>query len=61
MSEEMPIRHCSPTLAGLKTGSLFSMAFSSEGAMRGTLAHWNRTLGARACGPCQCDTGAAGG
>ena len=24
MSEELVIRHCSPTLAGLKTGSLFS-------------------------------------
>ena len=24
MSEEMVIKHCSPTLAGLKTGSMFT-------------------------------------
>ena len=30
MSEELIVRHCSPTLAGIKTGSLFSSEYSSE-------------------------------
>ena len=30
MSEEMLVCHCSPTLAGLKTGSLFSCPYSSQ-------------------------------
>ena len=30
MSDELLIRHCSPTLAGLKTGSLFPTSFSEE-------------------------------
>lgn len=30
MSEEYIIRHCAPTLAGIKTGSLFTCAYSSK-------------------------------
>ena len=30
MSEEMIVRHCSPTLAGLKTGSLFSCSYNKR-------------------------------
>ena len=30
MSEELIIQHCSPTLAGLKTGSLFTCPCPSE-------------------------------
>lgn len=30
MSEEMLVCHCSPTLAGLKTGSLFSCPYRSK-------------------------------
>lgn len=29
MSEELLIRHCSPTLAGLKTGNIFTMSYST--------------------------------
>ncbi len=47
MSEEMLIRHCSPTLAGLKTGSLFPMRFASEDAMAEILGQWNHTLSAK--------------
>ena len=34
MSEELWVRHCSPTLAGIKTGSLLMLPFESEGEMR---------------------------
>ena len=44
MSEGLIIRQCSPTLAGMKTGSMFSCAFSSESALRGAVRHWNRLL-----------------
>lgn len=37
MSEEMLVRHCAPTLAGLKTGNLFSCEFEDEEAMRFSL------------------------
>ena len=30
MSDEMIIRHCSPTLAGLKTGNIFSCPYSNK-------------------------------
>ena len=30
MSDEMIIRHCSPTLAGLKTGNIFSCPYSNN-------------------------------
>ena len=30
MSDEVVLRHCAPTLAGIKTGSLFSYAYSSK-------------------------------
>ncbi|MCM1284047.1 MAG: DUF3793 family protein [Muribaculaceae bacterium] len=44
MSEDIIIRHCSPTLAGLKTGNLFSCPFTDEEEMRGSVRHWNRML-----------------
>ena len=44
MSEKMLIQHCSPTLAGLKTGSLFSCFFANEREMRESLRHFNRRL-----------------
>ena len=34
MCEELMVRHASPTLAGLKTGSLFSCPFAGEQAMQ---------------------------
>lgn len=44
MSEELLIQHCSPTLAGLKTGSLFNGAFCNEGEMKACIRCWNRVL-----------------
>ncbi len=44
MSEETVIRHCSPTLAGLKTGNLFSCAYEDRGEMREAVCSWNRRL-----------------
>lgn len=39
------MRHCAPTLAGLKTGNLFSCEFADEKSMRISLRRWNRILG----------------
>ena len=44
MSEELIVRHCSPTLAGLKTGSLFSCPSTSPGEMRESLRDLNSRL-----------------
>ena len=44
MSEEAVIRHCSPTLAGLKTGNLFCYQYESREAMRSALCAWNQRL-----------------
>lgn len=44
MSEELLIRHCAPTLAGLKTGSLFVCAFESLRQMAEELRGANRVL-----------------
>lgn len=44
MSEEMIINHCSPTLAGIKTGALFNCAYPSEREMRSAVRAWNKTL-----------------
>ena len=44
MSEELIVRHGAPTLAGLKTGSLFSCPFAGEQAMQRCLRWWNHAL-----------------
>lgn len=44
MSEEAMILHGSPTLAGLKTGSLFRYSYRSEEEMRASLRYWNRVF-----------------
>ena len=44
MSEEYLVRYCSPTLAGIKTGSLFSCNFENEENMRGDMRGLNRML-----------------
>ena len=44
MGDEMIVRYCSPTLAGIKTGSLFSAAFASRKECVETLRHWNAVL-----------------
>lgn len=45
MSEELIVRYCSPTLAGIKTGSLFSCSYSDISEMRNSLRYYNRLLG----------------
>ena len=45
MSDEMIVLHCSPTLAGMKTGSLFPCSFEDEAVMRESLRRWNQLLG----------------
>jgi len=44
MSEELIIRHCSPTLAGLKTGSLFRCSFVSRKQLINDICKMNRRL-----------------
>ena len=44
MSDETVIRHCAPTLASIKTGSLFTSRFDSEEAMRASLRALNQRL-----------------
>lgn len=44
MPDEVVIRHCSPTLAGLKTGSLFSCHYNSEEALNRDIRGMNRML-----------------
>lgn len=44
MSEEMIIRHCSPTLAGLKTGNLFSCSYKTLEELRDNIRLLNRKL-----------------
>lgn len=44
MSEDLVIRHCAPTLAGLKTGSLFSCACPDRRELTKTLSVLNKKL-----------------
>ena len=44
MSDELLIRFCAPTLAGLKTGSMFSCAFLSREALYESVRELNRRL-----------------
>lgn len=45
MPEELIVRHCAPTLAGMKTGSMFSCPCDSECALRADIRDLNRRLG----------------
>lgn len=45
MSEEMLVRHCSPTLAGMKTGNIFTCSFENIAEMRDNIRGWNLMLG----------------
>ncbi|MBQ2201619.1 MAG: DUF3793 family protein [Clostridia bacterium] len=47
MSEEAVILHGAPTLAGIKTGSLFRCEYESIEAMRASLREWNRRFSGR--------------
>lgn len=44
MSEEMLIRHCSPTLAGLKTANLFTSSYHDKAEIFDFLRKWNTQL-----------------
>ena len=44
MSEEAMARNCAPTLAGIKTGNLFSYPYASITEMREAVRSWNRRL-----------------
>lgn len=45
MSEDYIIRNCAPTLAGLKTGSIFVCPYESGEALRDAVRDMNRRLG----------------
>ncbi|MBQ9265025.1 MAG: hypothetical protein IJ189_12570 [Clostridia bacterium] len=49
MSDEMVIRCCAPTLAAIKTGSLFNCAFESQEELTGSLRLINRCRGRFRC------------
>ena len=44
MSEELLIRQCAPTLAGIKTGNLFSCAYTEKDALTAQIRSLNRRL-----------------
>lgn len=44
MSEQMLIKHCAPTLAGLKTGNIFSCSYDSIEEMKASIRSFNRRL-----------------
>lgn len=44
MSEEMVVRYCSPTLAGMKTGSIFNCKFSTRSELNNYLSELNKKL-----------------
>lgn len=44
MTDILLARHCAPTLAGLKTGALFSHPFADHSAMLAAFLRWNQRL-----------------
>ena len=44
MSEEQMIRHCSPTLAGMKTGNMVAAVYTDIDEMRASVRSWNKRL-----------------
>ncbi len=47
MPEDLIVRYCAPTLAGLKTGSMFTCRYESLFALRQDIRQMNRRLGSR--------------
>lgn len=47
MSEELIVKHCSPTLAGMKTGNIFVCQCRCVDELRETVRCWNRRLTAK--------------
>lgn len=44
MSEELLVRHCSPTLAGLKTGNMFTMPYQPEQSVTDEIRRLNKLM-----------------
>ena len=44
MSEDQIVRNCAPTLAGIKTGSLFNVSISSDSDFRHAIVLFNRAM-----------------
>lgn len=44
MTEDYLVRHCAPTLAGLKTGSLFACPYATQDALLASIRQINRRL-----------------
>jgi hypothetical protein len=44
MSEDQIVRNCAPTLAGIKTGSLFNVSISSDSDFRHDIVLFNRAM-----------------
>ena len=44
MSDELLVRHCSPTLAGMKTGSMFTSPYRTLDEVLAWVRTWNRLL-----------------
>ena len=47
MSEEYLIRNCAPTLAGIKTGSLFTCPYSSKAEVISAMRGLNQKLSSK--------------
>lgn len=47
MSEQLVVEHCSPTLAGIKTGNLFSCAYKNKTELYASVREINRKLGSK--------------
>lgn len=52
MSEELLVRHCSPTLAGFKTGSLFSYCVENISTLSRSIAYMNDMLSSKGVNVC---------
>ena len=44
MSEDLIVRHCAPTLAGLKTGNMFTATFAGKTQLDSEVLHLNQIL-----------------
>jgi len=44
LPEELIVKHCSPTLAGIKTGSIFSCIFKDDQDLKDSLSELNELL-----------------
>ena len=45
MFEKFLVRHCAPTLAGMKTGSMFSCTYDNTAEIQNALRRFNQSLG----------------